>query len=111
MQTSEYGNNLDAAIAAGRPWNRLLLGERLVGLAPVVGAPPSLDARVASLEARVSALEAQLKKFPAVVPATQNLEVRVSSLETRVTALEAQVKALTTPPAPAPTHHTPPALY
>ena len=30
VQTAEHGNSLDAAFAAGRPWNRLLLGERLV---------------------------------------------------------------------------------
>lgn len=30
VQTSEHGNSLDAAFAAGHPWNRLLLGERLV---------------------------------------------------------------------------------
>ena len=30
VQPSEYGNSLDATFAAGRPRNRLLLGERLV---------------------------------------------------------------------------------
>ena len=36
VQTAEYGDGFDTAFGLGRPWNRLLLGEGLVGTRSVV---------------------------------------------------------------------------